>query len=187
VGMSLSDHAVVSKYSYPNAIYVNNPASFEVVGSIDKSSGAYDFYVGVTYIDGPAVSISSPCGSLAVNQTCYTKSPNRSVGTQWTHSGYYTFPRDGSYIMQFEAGYISGANLVSTYSIPIQISVNVSNQPPPSPSPQPSTGCSPLVRTGNSVLDQVLFCIGGVGVTVSVVAVFFGFLMLLLLVRRRRR
>jgi hypothetical protein len=48
-----------------------------------------------------------------------------------------------------------------------------------------STGCSPLVRTGNSVLDQVLFCIGGVGVTVAVLALFFGFLMLLLLVRRR--
>ena len=48
-----------------------------------------------------------------------------------------------------------------------------------------STGCSPLVRTENSVLDQVLFCIGGVGVTVAVLALFFGFLMLLLLVRRR--
>jgi hypothetical protein len=45
--------------------------------------------------------------------------------------------------------------------------------------------CSPVFRTGNGALDSVVFCVGGVGVTVAVLALFFGFLMLLLLVRRR--
>jgi uncharacterized protein (TIGR03382 family) len=43
--------------------------------------------------------------------------------------------------------------------------------------------CEPVVRTGVDVLDRVLFCVGGYGVTVAVaVAAFF---VLLLLVRRR--
>jgi hypothetical protein len=56
--------------------------------------------------------------------------------------------------------------------------------PTPIPTPMP---CSPLVRTGNDVLDRVLFCVGGVGVTVAVLIVAFIVLLLLLRLRRRRR
>jgi hypothetical protein len=48
---------------------------------------------------------------------------------------------------------------------------------------QPSQ-CQPLFRTGIGVLDQVVFCIGGVGVSVSVLLV--AFFVLLMLVRRKR-
>jgi hypothetical protein len=53
-----------------------------------------------------------------------------------------------------------------------------SAQPPPSPGP----ACPPLFRTGVSWLDQVLFCVGGYGVSVAVlmVAIF----LLILLIRR---
>jgi hypothetical protein len=37
-----------------------------------------------------------------------------------------------------------------------------------------------LIRTGNDVLDGVVFCIGGVGVSVLVLAVAFFVLLLLL-------
>jgi hypothetical protein len=46
------------------------------------------------------------------------------------------------------------------------------------------SGCEPVVRTGVDVLDRVLFCVGGYGVTVSVVVVVS--LILLLLFGRRR-
>ena len=52
------------------------------------------------------------------------------------------------------------------------------------PSPQPSPVCSPVFRTGVSWLDQVLFCVGGYGVTVVVVVA--AFFVLLLLLRRGR-
>jgi hypothetical protein len=54
-------------------------------------------------------------------------------------------------------------------------------QPPlPSPSPQ---SCSPVVKTGVGVLDQVVFCVGSYGVTVAVAVV--AFFVLLLLVGRK--
>ena len=42
-----------------------------------------------------------------------------------------------------------------------------------------SSVCTPLFRTGVSMLDYILFCIGGVGVTVAVVIVAFLLLVLL--------
>jgi hypothetical protein len=47
--------------------------------------------------------------------------------------------------------------------------------------------CKPVIRTGNDVFDGVVFCVGNVGITVFVLAVFFGFLLLVRLLRRRRR
>jgi len=55
-----------------------------------------------------------------------------------------------------------------------------SAQPPPQPSP--GQVCSPVFKTGMEFLDQVLFCIGGVGVSVAVLLVVF---FVLLLVGRR--
>ena len=43
-----------------------------------------------------------------------------------------------------------------------------SAQPPPSPQPSPGSACSPLFRTGVEFLDQVLFCVGGYGVTMTI-------------------
>ena len=56
-----------------------------------------------------------------------------------------------------------------------------SAQPPPQPSP--GQVCSPVFKMGMEFLDQVLFCIGGVGVSVAVLLVVF--FVLLLLVGRR--
>jgi len=53
--------------------------------------------------------------------------------------------------------------------------------PPPTTTPSPS--CSPLFRTGVEWLDQVVFCVGGYGITVAVAVV--AFFVLLLLVRWR--
>jgi uncharacterized protein (TIGR03382 family) len=44
------------------------------------------------------------------------------------------------------------------------------------------SGCRPIVRTGVELLDKIVFCIGGVGVTVFVLLVVF---LLVWLVRRR--
>jgi len=48
------------------------------------------------------------------------------------------------------------------------------------PSPQPSPACSPVFRTGVSWLDQVLFCVGGYGITVAVLMVALILLILLI-------
>ena len=42
--------------------------------------------------------------------------------------------------------------------------------------------CEPVVRTGVDVLDKVLFCVGGYGITVAVAVVAF---FVLLLIRGR--
>jgi hypothetical protein len=47
---------------------------------------------------------------------------------------------------------------------------------------QPSR-CQPMFRTGIDVLDRVMFCIGGRGITVAVVVAVF--IVLLLLLRKR--
>jgi len=41
-----------------------------------------------------------------------------------------------------------------------------------------------LIRTGNGALDNVVFCVGDVGITMFVLIVSFGLLFLLLLLRR---
>jgi hypothetical protein len=60
----------------------------------------------------------------------------------------------------------------------------------PSPSPTPSqtptatptpSMCSPLIKTGIEFLDMVLFCVGGVGVTVLILVIAF---VVLLMMRR---
>ena len=43
-----------------------------------------------------------------------------------------------------------------------------------------SSVCTPLFRTGVSMLDYVLFCVGGVGISVAVLLAVFVFLVLLL-------
>jgi hypothetical protein len=50
------------------------------------------------------------------------------------------------------------------------------------PSPQPSQ-CDPLFRVGVGALDSVVFCVGGVGITVSILVIAF---FMLLLFRRGR-
>jgi len=57
--------------------------------------------------------------------------------------------------------------------------------PTPTPTPTSAPSCPPLIRTGNDVLDHVVFCVRNVGITVFVLIVFFLFLLLLL--RRLRR
>ena len=53
--------------------------------------------------------------------------------------------------------------------------------PTPTPTPTPTSGeCPPVVRTGVDVLDRVLFCVGGVGVSVFVLVVVFLLVWLLL-------
>jgi len=52
--------------------------------------------------------------------------------------------------------------------------------PPPTTTP---SSCSPLFRTGVELLDQVVFCVGGYGITVAIAVM--AFFVLLLLVRRR--
>jgi len=54
-----------------------------------------------------------------------------------------------------------------------------SAQPPPSPQPSPGQVCSPVFRTGIEWLDQVVFCVGGYGVTVTVLLVAVTLLILL--------
>jgi hypothetical protein len=55
-----------------------------------------------------------------------------------------------------------------------------SAQPPPQPSP--GQACSPVFKTGIGFLDQVLFCVGGYGVTVTVLIAAVA--LLILLIRR---
>jgi hypothetical protein len=55
--------------------------------------------------------------------------------------------------------------------------------PSAAPGPEPSQGCSPLISTGVAFLDAVVFCVGGVGITVFILMLLF----LLLLLRRSRR
>jgi len=122
--VSLPNRAVISTYVYPSTIHADCPSYFAVSGYIDNSTGEYDFYVGISYLDGgPAASISSPCGDLPVNETCYDRFPNRNKGTIGTHQGDYKFPMDGKYPLQFEAGYILGSTLVTTSTALINIDV----------------------------------------------------------------
>ena len=53
-----------------------------------------------------------------------------------------------------------------------------SAQPPPQPSP--GQACSPVFKTGIGFLDQVLFCVGGYGVTVTVLIAAITLLILLI-------
>ena len=46
------------------------------------------------------------------------------------------------------------------------------------------TSCQPIIKTGISVLDNVLFCVGNYGITLLVIVI--AFFVLLLLLRRRR-
>jgi len=41
--------------------------------------------------------------------------------------------------------------------------------------------CKPIIRTGIEVLDNVLICVGGVGITLTVVVIAFFILLILLL------
>lgn len=50
--------------------------------------------------------------------------------------------------------------------------------PTPTATPTPIP-CPPLIRTGNSILDKVLFCVHGYGVTVLVAGVAFFMLLIL--------
>ena len=55
-------------------------------------------------------------------------------------------------------------------------------EPSAQPPPQPSPACSPVFKTGIEFLDQVLFCVGGYGVTVTVLIA--AITLLILLIRR---
>jgi len=50
----------------------------------------------------------------------------------------------------------------------------------PSPTPTPLAVCRPVVSTGYGVLDTVLFCVGGYGVTVFTALIAFILLLLIL-------
>jgi len=56
-----------------------------------------------------------------------------------------------------------------------------SAQPPPQPSP--GQACSPVFKTGIEFLDQVVFCVGGYGVTVTVLLIATITLLILLISR----
>ena len=53
-------------------------------------------------------------------------------------------------------------------------------EPSAQPPPQPSPACSPVFKTGIEFLDQVLFCVGGYGVTVTVLIAAITLLILLI-------
>jgi len=53
-------------------------------------------------------------------------------------------------------------------------------EPSAQPPPQPSPACSPVFKTGIGFLDQVLFCVGGYGVTVTVLIAAITLLILLI-------
>ena len=53
-------------------------------------------------------------------------------------------------------------------------------EPSAQPPPQPSPACSPVFKTGIEFLDQVLFCVGGYGVTVTVLRAAITLLILLI-------
>jgi len=80
---------------------------------------------------------------------------------------------------------------MSTSIVPPSYSVSVINVLPSVVPPSYSVAvvdvqqqqCEPVVRTGVDVLDKVLFCVGGYGVTVAVAVV--AFFALLLLIRGR--
>jgi hypothetical protein len=126
----------VYNYSISNSTpYANQPVHIEATGYIVASSNQYDFVVGVAYNDGPADSINSPCGPLQKGAMCFTKAPDRNVGTTWTHEGDYVFLQPGTYEIRVAAGYdIGNAIYVTDYKAEY-ISVQ---QPSPSPSPSPT-------------------------------------------------
>jgi len=152
--------------------YAGIPTNFSDCAKIISSTLQYDFFVGIKYVDGPSTSISSPCGQLSKGGVCYTKAPDRNVGTQWCHSGKYVFPSVGQHTIQYVTGYIdSSGNLVVTDSSEETFNVNQ---------------CNLLITTGISWLDNIVWCFLGHGITVFVLILMF-MLLLLLLKRRRRR
>ena len=50
----------------------------------------------------------------------------------------------------------------------------------PSPTPTPSPTCSPILTTGVSWLDNILFCVGSYGITVTVALLAFIFVLMIL-------
>ena len=82
---------------------------------------------------------------------------------------------------------------MSTSIVPPSYSVSVINVLPSIVPPSYSVGvvnvkqqqqqCQPLFRVGVDILDKVVICIGGIGITVLMLLV--AFFVLLLLVRRR--
>jgi len=55
-----------------------------------------------------------------------------------------------------------------------------SAQPPPSPQPSPGQACSPVFKTGIEFLDHVVFCVGGYGISMSMLVVAVILLVLLM-------
>jgi len=55
-----------------------------------------------------------------------------------------------------------------SYSVAV---ASVSSSLTPTPTPSPGPACSPVFRMGIDVLDKVLFCVGGYGVSVTVLLV----------------
>jgi len=140
-----SDNAIVYSYSISNSRpYANQPVHIETTGYITASSGQYDFVVGVAYHDGPADSINSPCGNLRKGYMCYTKAPNRKVGTMWTHKGDYVFLQPGTYEIRIAAGYdLGNAIYVTDYKAEYIYVQQPSPSPSPSPTPTPTPSPSP--------------------------------------------
>jgi len=170
----------VRSYSIPQVAYVGIPIRITVDAEIVNSSGNYDFYVGIVYFDGPANIISQICGEISAGSRCYAILPNRNRGI-YTYEDYLTFQVEGEYIVMYIYGYIADGNHVGYGGLPIRINVCSSNEmcirptptPMPIPTPTPMPGCGPLVRVGIDVLDRVVFCVGGVGVTVFILMVVF--------------
>jgi len=173
VEMSSNDVSRLSSVGGDLLIYAGMPANLNACATVVQSSLQFDFFVGVRYVDGPSTVINSPCGELSKGGVCYAKAPSRGSGTYWCHSGKYVFPSMGRYKIEYVTGYIdSSGNLVATDSSSMTFNVDP---------------CNLLITTGVSWLDQVVWCFFGRGVTVFVLALFFGFLLMLFLVRRRRR
>jgi hypothetical protein len=67
-----------------------------------------------------------------------------------------------------------------SYAVSVSSVADVWDPSAQPPSPQPY--CSPVLKTGVAWLDQVVFCIGGYGVTVLLVLA--ALILLILLIRR---
>lgn len=71
-----------------------------------------------------------------------------------------------------------------TVSITIgEATLSVTPPPTPTATPTPTSSCQPVISTGISILDNVIFCVGGYGITVLIVGVVF--VLLMLLIRRK--
>jgi len=102
-------HAVIESYRIPSEVYVNEPAEFEIRATLQK--GAAILAVGLTYVSGPAPSItvtdSEGRTHTLIPGQCISWETSGTVpaGTPLVVRGTIKFPAPGSYTLKIHAGY----------------------------------------------------------------------------------